>query len=397
MPAPLPRTTKVGFVTDIVTPYMVAVLGALAERVDLTALFCARTGTRGADWTFDAPFPFRHRVLTGPTIRRRTPDAADVYPNPRILSALLAARPDAVISGAFSFPSLASALYGRLTGGRLIIHSDGTSDSERVLGRAHLLARRVLLHEAAACVANSEPAAARFVELGAPSARVFRAPHTTDIARFHAVGRARAARPRGEGPITVLHVGRLIPRKGIDRLLRALALASTDADVRLVLVGSGPEEEPLRTLAARLGIAERVAFRGFVDQPALPAVYAEADVFAFPTLDDPFGIVLLEAMATGLPVVASPHGGATPDLVENGVNGFVVLPDDTAGWSRALLALARDPALRRGLGERARAVTVDRTPERAALGYVAAVQAALSEAGGVRRRRARAERTGSSR
>jgi hypothetical protein len=163
MPTASVRTTKVAFVTDIVTPYMVAVLGALAERVDLVALFCARTGTRGAEWSFADPFPFRHRVLHGPTLRRRTPDAADLYPNPRILAALLAERPAAVISGAFSFPSLAGAVYGRLTGGRLIIHSDGTSYSERVLGRPHLLARRVLRREAAACVANSEPAAARFV------------------------------------------------------------------------------------------------------------------------------------------------------------------------------------------------------------------------------------------
>ena len=71
-----PRTPKVAFVTDIVTPYMVAVLGALAERVDLTALFCARTGTRGADWSFAEPFRFRHRVLDGPA-------CAGARPTPR--------------------------------------------------------------------------------------------------------------------------------------------------------------------------------------------------------------------------------------------------------------------------------------------------------------------------
>jgi glycosyltransferase involved in cell wall biosynthesis len=366
-------------VTDIITPYMVAVLGALARRVDLTALFCSQTGTRGAEWAFDEPFPFRHRVLTGPTLRRRTPDAADLYPNPRILGALLKTRPEVVISGAFSFPSLAGAVYGRLTGGRLIIHSDGTARSERLLGPAHLLARRVLLHEAAACVANSEPAAARFVELGAAASRVYRAPHTTDIAPFHAVGRARGASPDPARQVTVLHVGRLIPRKGVDRLMQAVALASSsEANVRLVLVGSGPEEARLRALGARLGIADAVEFQGFVDQPGLPAVYAEADVFAFPTLDDPFGIVLLEAMAAGLPVVASPFGGATADLVEEGRNGFVADPDDTAAWARALVALAADGGLRRSMGGRAHEATLHRTPDTAADGYAAAVRAALN-------------------
>jgi glycosyltransferase involved in cell wall biosynthesis len=372
-----PRATKVAFVTDIVTPYMVAVLEALARQVDLVALFCAHTGSRGAEWAFAEPLPFRHRILEGPTLRRRTPDAADLYPNPRILAALLAERPAAVISGAFSFPTMLAALYGRLTGAPLLIHSDGTSYSERVLGRPHMAARRVLLHEAAACVANSEPAAARFVELGAPPARVFRAPHSTNVAPLQAVAAARLAGPDRDGPATVLHVGRLIPRKGVDRLVRAVAAATSETDLRLVLVGSGPEEARLRALAARLGVAERVEFRGFVDQPGLPAVYAAADVFAFPTLDDPFGIVLLEAMASGLPVVASPFAGATADLVEEGSSGFVAEPDDTAAWARALVGLARDAALRRRLGARAHEATLARTPENTAHGYAAAVQAAL--------------------
>src|SRR4029079_12401975 len=174
-----------------------------------------RTGTRGADWSFAEPFGFRHRVLDGPALHRRTPDAADVYPDPQILAALLADRPDAVISGAFSVPTLFGAVYGRLTGGRMIIHSDGTSHSERSISGPQRLARRVLLRETAADFGNSEPAAERFVELGVDPARVFRAPHTTNIAPFHAVALGRspsAATP--DGRVTILHVGRLIPRKG---------------------------------------------------------------------------------------------------------------------------------------------------------------------------------------
>ena len=370
---------KVAFVTDIVTPYMVAVLGALAQRVDLAAVFCARTGTRGADWAFDAPFPFRHRVLSGPTIHRRARDATDLYPNPRILAALIAERPVAVISGAFSFPSLAGAVYGRLTGGQLLIHSDGTSYSERNISQAQILARRLLIREAAACVGNSEPAAQRFIELGAKPERVFRAPHTTDIARFHAVARARsAAQASGDERVAILHVGRLIPRKGIDRLLRAMAAAAAEVRLRLILVGDGPEEPRLRRLAEELDIAEHVEFRGFVDQPGLPAVYAEADVFTFPTLDDPFGIVLLEAAAAGLPVVASPFAGASQDLVEDGRTGFVADPDDTATWARALVDLSRDGGLRRRLGAAGHHATLLRTPAHAAEGYAAAVRAALA-------------------
>jgi glycosyltransferase involved in cell wall biosynthesis len=367
---------RVAFLTDIVTPYMVAVLADLARRVELTALFCANTGTRAAEWALTEPLPFRHRVLGGPAIRRDV-DTVDLYLSPRVLAALAAERPAVVISGGFSLPTTFAAIYGRFAGARLIIHSDGTSRSEQEFGRLRLLARDLLLREAFACVGNSEPAAQRFIELGADPDRVFRAPHSTNIAPFHAVARRRAAAARSNEPPTVLHVGRLIPRKGVDRLLRAVGAVASDTPLRLVIVGSGPEEARLRELAAALGIERAVEFRGFVDQPGLPAVYAAADIFAMPTLDDPFGIVLLEAAAAGLPLVASPFAGASADLVEDGRSGFLANPDDTAAWSDALRRLARDPDLRMRLGARAHEVTLTRTPEHAANGYVEAVQAVL--------------------
>ena len=374
---------RVVFLTDIVTPYMVAVLDELAKRVDLAAVFCSRTGSRGGEWAFDDAFGFRYRVLQGPTIARSW-DAADLYPNPRILMSLSRERPDVVISGAFSFPSLFAALYGRLSGAMLVIHSDGTSHSERGLNQLQLVARKILVREVAVCVGNSEPAVERFVELGVEPDRVFRAPHTTNIAPLHALARSRdPSRPRSRPP-AVLHVGRLIPRKGVDRLLRAFAHARERVALRLILVGSGPQEPRLRELAADLGLGTDVEFRGFVDQPELAAVYAEADVFAFPTLDDPFGIVVLEAAAAGLPVVASPFGGATLDLIEDGRNGFVIDPNDIVGWARALIRLGEDPSLRQRLGSRAHQVTLTRTPVHAADGYVEAVHSALRRKGAER-------------
>jgi glycosyltransferase involved in cell wall biosynthesis len=368
---------RVVFLTDIATPYMVAVLEELAQRVDLAVLFCARTASRGGEWAFDRPFGFRHKVLRGPAIPRRSRDAADLYPNPAILAALSRERPDAVISGAFSFPSLLAALYGRVSGAPLVIHSDGTSYSERNLDPLQRLARRILVRELTVCVGNSQPAVERFLELGVAPDRVFRAPHATDVAPFHAVARTRNASQPGSTPMTILHVGRLIRRKGIDRLLRAVAEARSRVALRLVLVGRGPEEGQLRRLAADLGLGNDVEFRGFVDQPELPEVYAQADVFAFPTWDDPFGIVVLEAAAAGLPVIASPFAGATTDLIEDGWNGFVIDPDDTGKWARALVDLATDPSLGQRLGARSYEATLTRTPARAAEGYAEAVQSAL--------------------
>jgi hypothetical protein len=109
---PMGARPRVVLVTRHRDPYMVAVLEVLAKRVDLAAPFCSRTGIRGGDWAFDGDFGFRYRVLEGPTIARSR-DAADLHPNPRILASLSRERPQVVISGAWSFPSL----FRRSTGG----------------------------------------------------------------------------------------------------------------------------------------------------------------------------------------------------------------------------------------------------------------------------------------
>ncbi len=363
---------RLTFLTDIPTPYMVAVLGALSEQCDLTALFCSQSGTRAMAWDLPAP-PFRHRVIGGLTLRRRSPDATDFYLSPRIPIALARTRPDVIISGGFSFPSLYAAAYARTTRTGLVIHSDGTARSEAGIGRGQRLTRRILARASHAAAGNSQQAVARFVELGWEPGRVLPAPHATNVAPFHAVARARTYR-QGE-QLSVLSVGRLIPRKGIDRLLLAAhAARQAGADVRLVLVGSGPEEAALRAQAERLEVP--VAWHGFVDQDGLPPHYAAADAFAFPTREDPFGIVLLEAAASGLPLIASPHGGATGDFVRAGESGFVVDPDDVEGAAQALVALARDPALRERMGRAAHELTGDRTPQATAERYLQAAEAA---------------------
>ena len=163
----------------------------------------------------------------------------------------------------------------------------------------------------------------------------------------------------------------------MDKLLTAFAHVSRRRPgLSLAVVGSGPEQQRLRALAEDLGPID-VEFRGFVDQAGLPAHYAQADAFVFPTLDDPFGIALLEAAAAGLPLVASRYAGATADLVRHGETGFVVDPTDSGELAQALVAVAEDPQLRSSMGRAAHRATLDRTPEAAASGYAEAVEAGL--------------------
>jgi glycosyltransferase involved in cell wall biosynthesis len=295
--------------------------------------------------------------------------------SPRILGAIARHRPDVVIASAYSIPTVYASAYCAAFGRPLVIHSIGTSQSERIIGHGQALARKVLLRRASYCAAGSVAAAERLQELGVPPGRIFMSSHTTDLEPLWAVGRERAYGERDV--VRVLGVGRLIARKGFDRLLRAVAAAlQAGAPIELRIVGTGPDEASLRVLAGDLGITGSVRIDGFVDQAALPAVYAEADVFAFPTLREPFGFVLLEAAAAGLPAIASPEAGSTEELIEHEQSGLVVGPNDVEGMAQALVRLSRDPSLRERLGRAAHEATLGRTPSRSARGFLEAVEAA---------------------
>jgi glycosyltransferase involved in cell wall biosynthesis len=152
---------------------------------------------------------------------------------------------------------------------------------------------------------------------------------------------------RNAGPLKLVCVSRLIDRKGLDYLLAALA-GLRDQSIQLVIIGTGAKEPQLRAAAVRLNLTARVKFLGYRPNDELCRHLREADVFVLPTLSEAFANVVLEAMACGLPVIASAVGGI-PELVEEGVNGLLVPPGDTDRLASAIARMARDPALRRQL------------------------------------------------
>jgi len=160
-----------------------------------------------------------------------------------------------------------------------------------------------------------------------------------------------AAAAREEAPLHVVTVAHLIPHKGVEHLVRAMALSRVHPS--LTVVGDGPQLERLRALAHELGVAARVTFAGLRDD--VHALLAGCDVFVHPAVwEEAFGLTIAEAMAAGRAVVASRTGGI-PELVEDGVSGLLVPPGDAGALAGALDLLGARPALRRQLGANARA------------------------------------------
>jgi glycosyltransferase involved in cell wall biosynthesis len=186
-------------------------------------------------------------------------------------------------------------------------------------------------------------------------------PNGVDLDRFTnvsstAVERVRESYAFGDGP-TLLFVGTVMPRKGVVDLVRAAGILAdrtvdagdggTDGDAPFDLIVAGEDEldgdyvDTVRETASDAGIADAVSFPGFVPAEDLPALYAATDLFVMPSLEEGFGMTVVEAMAAGTPVVGT-RVGAIPEIVDDGDHGFVVDPGDPSG-----LADAMDEALER--------------------------------------------------
>jgi glycosyltransferase involved in cell wall biosynthesis len=203
-----------------------------------------------------------------------------------------------------------------------------------------------------------------------PGMPVVNFPYVCALDRYLAL--QRPPRPAG-APFTLLFCGQLVHRKGVDVLAAAFEKASREEPrLRLLLAGEGPEREAL----ARALPAGRFELRGHVPWESLPALYAEADALVLPSRHDGWGLVVNEALASGIPVVATTAVGAATDLLREGETGFLVPPADAGALAAALLAVARAPA---GMGERARALAQARLlPSLAARRFAGLVADALA-------------------
>jgi phosphatidylinositol alpha-1,6-mannosyltransferase len=180
-------------------------------------------------------------------------------------------------------------------------------------------------------------------------------PPGTDPARF-----TPSLQPVSFPPV-LLTVGRLVPRKGIDTVLHALPMLLEEfPDLRYRVVGDGPDRARLEQIAYNLGVTHAVEFMGHVSDQVLPEVYRMAHIFVMSAREEQetasiegFGIVYLEAAASGLPVVAGRSGGAV-EAVQEGKTGFLVPPDDPEALTQVLRRLLSDPALRRRMGQTGR-------------------------------------------
>jgi glycosyltransferase involved in cell wall biosynthesis len=260
---------------------------------------------------------------------------------------------DIVHAHAFGYgPSWAAALRRRLRRTPLVITPHSDFDGARPGAEFYVrVVTRTTLLPADAVIALTERERAGLIDRGVPSDRITVIPNGVDLTEFPSPVPGRTV----DGPPVALYVGRLYPpQKGLDTLVRAVALLPRPTPLRVRLVGEDwGGLEPLLRLARRLDVASAIEVAGALPRRELLAEYRRASLLVLPSRFEPFGIVLLEAMAAGLPIVASRVGGI-PEVVEAPTTGLLVARDRPDELAAALARLVADPSLRRAMGEAGR-------------------------------------------
>lgn len=349
---------------NIPAPYMVERFNALADRnaFEFEAWFNDRVEP-GRSWDIDEDsWRFRYRYLPTTRLLGRTQH----WPLP-----MLGRRPDVLVS-LYAEPSfLAGWAIAKLRAVKTGFWVEVTFDRWTPRKRLNESLKRWLFPRLDAVVTVGHDGKQFSERYGAPAERIYFAPHAIDVDHFRDDAakaknrRAEARHALGLKGVTFLYVGRLWWGKGLTYLLEAFDRVQQKAatEVSLLLVGDGPEEDKLRRICSERGV-RNVVFAGFRQKAELPVYYALADVFVFPTLGDPYGLVVDEAMACSLPVVSTSSAGEIRSRIDDGINGYIVPPEDSESLASAMLKLAQNKALRECMGRLSAEKIRCHTPER---------------------------------
>jgi glycosyltransferase involved in cell wall biosynthesis len=369
-------------------PYRLPVFNELAARPDLdfnVLLLSIKEANR--QWKVDLEQArFNYKILPSFDLYIRALDYG-LHFNRGVAKALNALKPEVVVGTGYTSPAYLQAQgWAKRNGAGYVLWSGSTEQSSRIGKSILRWSKSKFVRRCDACLAYGSAAKRALVNLGANPDRIVQGTNTVDVKRIsQAVEVARSdtgfAEWRNRFPErTVLFVGQMIPRKGVEELIEAFQLAN-QPNLGLVLVGDGPK---LTDYKERFGEIPNLFWEGYLQSEELTPYYAASDVLVMPSAIEVWGLVVNEAMAAGLPVVATTCSGATEDLIEEGVTGYPYESGDRRRLAELLESVANNPDSWKEMGRMANKKILEFTPARYAEDFVRAVKIARDHAGGRR-------------
>ncbi len=375
---------KIALITNIPSPYRIPLFERLAKKIDIFIYFMASTeGRRG--WKPKVYQGFTYKILPDFAIgfqNKVTQESFSFHTNPTLAFELLKRPYDVMIIGGFASLSCYIAfLFSKIKRKPVILWIENTlQDEPSTLRKIALPLIKLLMKFSNAFVVCGTRSKEYVISFGIPRERVFTAINAGNVDFFKAgserlKGQKRAIKRqlKIKSNKVVLYVGQFIERKGVRYLVEAFSkLKGEEKGAGLVLVGDGPQREELMR---RCQGVEDIHFTKSVQPEELPPYYAIADVFILPSLYDRFGIVVSEAMASGLPIIATEKVGASADLIRDGVNGYVVKDGDVDGLYEASRKILKNPQHSWWMGENSRRMIENEfNLDKMAQGFVEAIE-----------------------
>ena len=358
-------------VTEIISPYRIPLFNELSKEqdVDLHVLFLSETDPSLRQWqVYKEEIRFSYEVL--PSWRRRV-GRFNVLLNTGMRDALQAKSPEAILCGGYNYLASWQALsWARKHNVPFLLWSESNAQDQRSGHVTVEFLKQVFLERCSGYVVPGKSAREYLLEKGIADDKIFIARNAVDnklFAELAAEARQRAAFRREELNLPdryFLFVGRLVREKGVFELLSAYAKleGSIRSRIGLVFVGDGQCRGQLEAEARTID-GGRICFPGFAPRQVLASYYALAEALILPTYTDPWGLVVNEAMACGLPVILSHVAGCGPDLVREGWNGLLVPPREVSALKTAMETMLNNPEVMAEMGANSERLISEYSPE----------------------------------
>lgn len=279
-----------------------------------------------------------------------------ILPSIGIVEKLVRYRPDIIFTSAFSLWTVFSLLFKPIFNWKVVILFDGVSTRLDYLNSgSRVIVRRAMARFVDAFVANSQAGKTYLTEvIGMPENKIFNGVYLVpNIKALSASDIVNEEIKSSLGSPVFLYVGQIVSRKGVQQLLEACSLLKkqSDQDFKVVVVGDGAQKAELEELTQSRGLQNIVQWTGKVEYHQLGTYFKQADVFVFPTLEDIWGMVPLEAMAFGKPVICSKWAGSA-DVIRDGENGYIVDPIEIESLAKKMQQFIDCPETVVSMGKR---------------------------------------------
>jgi glycosyltransferase involved in cell wall biosynthesis len=368
---------------DYFGPYHVARLAAAAQRMNVVGIEVSANTWEYAWDPVEGGEAFRRIVVVPEGNIRALPKDEQ---RRRVWQVMDALGPDVVaVHGWYEMYALIVLAWAADKQVPVVMMSDSAATDFRRSAPKEWIKRR-LVRLAQTGLVGGTVHAAYIIELGMAESCVFKGYDVVDNAYFTRMAGLRQSTKRPDrlpGRNYFLASNRFIPKKNLQRLLEAFAAYSRLAGPQgweLVLLGDGDLRPELEQQRIRLGLNSVVHMPGFMQYGDLPDYYAWAGAFVHASTTEQWGLVVNEAMASGLPVLVSERCGCAPDIIENGCNGFTFDPYDVGALANLMLKMSSDDCDRAAMGRASREIISRWSPDTFAEGLVQAAEAALSSA-----------------